>query len=256
MMKTPYIKRTLLSAAMTVAASAVLASDQSTSPISDGQTIHDIVPSYDSIRRLPIDGVQMVEIDGRTIFTSSNGRFVFMNAELYDTWSRKRLRSAAEIADYISRIDLEALRIKPDMLGAMTVGSGEQRVTVFVDPQCPYCADMLKDMLHKDMQERYTFNVVMIPILGEESGSITRNLHCAYANKKMTAYEVVKALAKKDYAKVEPASKVCDDGAVQRAIVSAKMFGANGVPFVISPSGRYVNHVPPDLDKFLETGIL
>ncbi len=247
--------KVLAAAVMLGGAAAGIASE--TSPaVRDGQGINDIVPQYDSIRRLPIDGIQMIEMGGRTIFTSTNGRFVFMNADLYDSWSRKHLKTPSEIAEYASIIDMQSMKLSPDVLGAFKVGTGSDNVTIFVDPQCPYCAELLSDATNKSMLEKYTFNVVVIPILGESSGTVTRNLFCAYENGELDAAGVVRALAKKDYDDLTPSAEMCDNGAVQRALVTAKMFGAQGVPFLINPKGRYVNSVPSNLDKFLQTGVM
>jgi len=222
-----------------------------------GPTLNDMLPSFDSVRRMPIDGVNIVEMDGKVILTSNNGRFVFTNAVLYDTWNRRHLRTPDEIAKYMNVIDTQKMGLDMSLLGAIKIGSGEKVATFFVDPQCEYCAGLLQMAISDEsILNDYSINLVLLPILGEESGRLSRNLICANIKGQMDNMAVAKALAAKSYDGVANSPSRCDDGSMERAIISAKLFGAQGVPFVINPEGRYGNAVPTDLRAFLEEGIL
>jgi thiol:disulfide interchange protein DsbC len=218
-----------------------------------GKSFNDLIPEYDSIRRLPIDGINMVEVDGRIIYTSTNGRFVFTNAELYDTFNRKRLTTASEIADYSKRLNLDAMGIDRGLIGSVALGSGSKQVTMFIDPMCGYCSKMLSQVINNpDLYKTYTFNVVGIPILGEQSASVLRNLICAYKNNEVDAGGFVATLANKSYSGLKNYTATCDDGNVERAIITAKLLGAKGVPFVVSSTGKYMNSMPSDIEAFLK----
>lgn len=224
-------------------------------PPAPGPSFNDLVPNYDSIRRLPIDGLNVVEVDGKTIYTSTNGRFIFTEATMYDSFNRKYLRTPAEIAEYATKINLDAMGLDRSMIGSIELGSGDKNVTMFVDPQCGYCSAMLAQVLdQKELWKIFTFHVVGIPLLGEESGQILKNLVCANRNGRSTNEEIVRMMADKDYSSLVDYSAPCDEGDVERAIITAKLLGAKGVPFVIGADGTYMNSMPRDIAKFLGQG--
>lgn len=218
-----------------------------------GNSFTDLIPEYDSIRRLPINGINMVEVDGRIIYTSTNGRFVFTGAELYDTFNRKRLTTASEIAEYSQKLNLDAMGIDRAMIGAVSLGNGSKQVTMFVDPMCGYCAKMLSQVIQNpELYKMYTFNIVGIPILGNQSASVLRNLICAFKNDELDAGGFVATLANKSYSDLKSYATPCDGGNVERALITAKLLGAKGVPFIVSSSGKYINSMPSDIEIFLK----
>lgn len=221
----------------------------------NGPGFNELIPEYDSIRKLPIDGMSVIEIGGRLVYASTNGRFIFTEATLYDTFNRRYLKSPQDISEYASKINIDAMGLDRSLIGAVNVGTGKKVVTVIVDPLCGYCASLLSAFIsNTTLRAEYTLSVVAIPLLGPESGAILKSLICAREKKEITSEQYVSALANKDYETLRPSPESCDDGDVERAVLTAKMLGAKGVPFLISHDGRYMNAMPQDLAAFLSAG--
>jgi len=103
---------------------------------------------------LPIKGIRAVESDGQIVFISDNGRFV-ITGQIYDVWGRMDV----------------------DKLNTISFGHGPKDVVLFVDPRCGVCHKLIGEA--KPLAEEYTFKIVVIPALGDESNQLAKALHCA-----------------------------------------------------------------------------
>jgi thiol:disulfide interchange protein DsbC len=206
----------------------------------------------DGMQDLPITGLKMVKTGGQIVFMSSNGRFALYGGKLLDVWTQQEIKDLPDIDRIARRIDLSRMKLNIDDLGPVTVGHGKDSVLVFIDPRCPYCGKVMKDL--QALQDRYTFKLVMVPILGQESQNIVVQLACQQASKDQKVQDSVRQrLLKQDYAGLptnNPAS--CNKEPLQRAIVTAKLFGLPGVPFLIAPDGRTHSGAPESLADWLE----
>ncbi|QUG93347.1 thioredoxin fold domain-containing protein (plasmid) [Pseudomonas putida] len=214
------LKKILLSVlAMAVAVNWATAADQVTG-IKDGVT-----------SPLPMNGMIAAVKNGKVAFVSDNGRFVFQGT-VYDTWSQKNIESIHDAEVAYKTIDVKKTKFSVDDLNPLTLGSGEKTVIVFTDPFCPSCHVLLDDV--KKLQG-YTFKIVYVPMLGDESNKAVRAMQCA--KDQVGAKKVMLGIA-------APASIVgkaevpnCDTSPIAKRIVSAHLFGIKGVPFLIRDDG-------------------
>jgi thiol:disulfide interchange protein DsbC len=205
----------------------------------------------DGMQDLPISGLKMVKSGEQTVFISSNGRFAFYGDKLMDIWTQQEIKELADIDKIANRIDLSRMKLKADDLGAVTVGHGKGQVLVFIDPRCPYCGKVMKDL--QALQDQYTFKLVMVPILGPESQNIVVQLACQLGASDTKAKDAVRdRLLKQDYADLptEPPAQ-CNKEPLQKAVVTAKLFDLKGVPFLIAPDGRTHSGAPESLADWL-----
>lgn len=153
----------------------------------------------DGMQDLPITGLKMVKTGEQIVFMSSNGRFALYGGKLLDVWTQQEIKDLPDIDRIARRIDLSRMKLNIDDLGPVTVGHGKEAVLIFIDPRCPYCGKVMKDL--QALQDRYTFKLVMVPILGQESQNIVVQLVCQQASKDQKVQDSVRQrLLKQDYA--------------------------------------------------------
>lgn len=206
----------------------------------------------DGMQDLPISGLKMIKTGERNVFISNNGRFALYGGKLLDVWTQQEIKDIADIDRIANRIDLTRMKLNVDDLGPVTVGHGKQSVLVIIDPRCPYCGKVLKDL--QALQDRYTFKLVMVPILGPESQNVVIQLSCQLSGSDKKVQDSVRErLLKQDYAGLPTDSPAqCNKEPLQKAIVTAKLFGLQGVPFLIAPDGRTHSGAPEILSDWLE----
>jgi thiol:disulfide interchange protein DsbC len=204
--------------------------------------------NIEGLKALPIHGLNMVKAGGKTFFMSDNGRFV-ITGTLLDVWNRVAVTELDQVDQIVNRIDLSKMKLKIDDLGPATVGNGKAQVVVFVDPRCPYCGKVQKQM--DALKSQYTFKLVPIPVLGPESQSLVVKIGCLLQTPSKD--KARDALMRQTYDSLpsELDSK-CNREPVQRAMVTAKLFGIDGVPFLIAPDGRTFKGAPDSLADWLE----
>jgi thiol:disulfide interchange protein DsbC len=178
---------------------------------------------------LPINGMIAAVKNGKLAFVSDNGRFVFRGS-MYDTWSQKEVTSLAEAEQASKYIDLKKLKFNIDDLVPFTVGTGSKTVVVFTDPLCPSCAHLIADL---NKVQGYSFKIVEVPALGDDSAKIVRSLLCA--KDKDEAFDV--ATGKSKPRVIDQRGNDCDTSPIGKRIISAQMFGVKGVPFMIRDDG-------------------
>lgn len=109
----------------------------------------------------------------------------------------------------------------------------------------------MKDL--QALQDKYIFKLVMVPILGPESQNIVVQLACQLGSTDAKAKDAVRErLLKQDYAELPTEQPTqCNKEPLQKAIVTAKLFGLQGVPFLIAPDGRTHSGAPEVLIDWL-----
>lgn len=197
----------------------------------------------EDIVTLPIKGMRAVQSNGQTVFVSDNGRFVF-TGQLYDLWYKKPLDTLAEMRKVVDRIDLKRMGLDIDTLNTVSLGVGPKQVVVFVDPRCHYCHALMNDA--QALVKQYTFKLVAIPVLGEESNRLAKAMSCA-KNKK----QALKALANQTLDKL-PTQSACSTEQYDRTLLAAQLMNIEGVPYVIAPNGRISYGRPLNLKAWLE----
>ena len=206
----------------------------------------------DGMQDLPITGLKMVKTGDKLVFMSTNGRFALYGGKLLDVWTQQEIKDLPDIDRIAKRIDLSRMKLNIDDLGPVSVGHGKDSVLIFIDPRCPYCGKVMKDL--QALQDRYTFKLVMVPLLGQESQNVVVQLACQQASQDKNVQDSVRQrLLKQDFAGLptdNPAQ--CNKEPLQRAVITAKLFGLPGVPFLIAPDGRTHSGAPESLSDWLE----
>lgn len=181
--------------------------------------------SISQITVLPVTGVSMVETsDGKMVLMSSNGRFVFDG--VFDTWNDKNIETTSDVKKFAQRINIDHIKLQLDDLHHYKYGSGDKRVTVFIDPKCGYCKRMIDSMAN--LTEEYTFNIFPVGLLGKESQKILNNLSCS------TPEEGLNAIISHNYNDLKSHDKNCNPQKSMKTLATARVFGVNAVPFSIS----------------------
>lgn len=202
----------------------------------------------DGTHRLPITGLTLAQSGDKLLLISDNGRFAVVgNFRLLDVWNAQEIKSLQD-ADRLDRLDLKKIGIKDGDLARLKLGTGAETVTVFVDPLCPHCHHLIQQMdaLKKD----YTFDLVISPVLGEKSADISRKLWCQPDRGK-----ALNALLKQEYdtlPAVPRDTKSCDLAPLQKSIVTTRLLGIDGVPYMILPSKSVRKGGVDDLKTLLE----
>jgi thiol:disulfide interchange protein DsbC len=178
---------------------------------------------------MPINGMIAAVKNGKMAFVSDNGRFVFRGS-MYDTWAQKEITTLEEAEQASKYIDLQKIKFNIEDLVPFTVGSGSKTVVVFTDPLCPSCANLISDLKKVD---GYSFKIVEVPALGDESAKIVRSLLCA--KDKDAAFDI--ATGKEKPKVIDQRGNDCDTSPIGKRIISAQMFGVKGVPFMIRNDG-------------------
>ena len=182
-------------------------------------------------------------------YMSENGRYV-IRGTLFDTWTGKIVQSLADVQQTMQGLDLARYGMTEADVAPFTWGKGRAVVSLFVDPHCPYCAQLF-DQMRADpaLADQYTFKIYTIAYLGDQSVKSVNALSCtpdkAQALDRLMAHDT----RWMQTAQVPPCPT---DPAVKRMML-AQALGITGVPFLIGPAGGMSKGNPPDLRGFLES---
>lgn len=225
----------LLPVLLALSVNQATAQTSSTTPKTDTEMtadVKEIMRSIDEVKRLPVTGLSFIKAGDKSFLITDNGHFVVAgNFKLVDMWRGKQITSVADTLG-IEKVDLRKIGINPDQLSTLTVGTGKREVTIFTDPQCDHCHDLISQI--EPLAKDYTFKLVVVPVLGSKSAELTKQLLC---NKDKA--QSLQALLAKDYSTLPPLVRQegsCDLKPLQKAVVATKMLEIQGVPFIYLPS--------------------
>jgi thiol:disulfide interchange protein DsbC len=184
-------------------------------------------------KRLPLSGLSLVEIGDRLALVSDTGRFAVVgDFRLLDLWNGADIKTMAD-ADKVDRLDLKRIGIKPADLVQFEYGRGQRHVTVFVDPWCAHCHDLIGQMA--PLLDQYTFHLVAVPVLGDKSVPTAKRLACESDKAK-----ALRALVAQNYDGLPAPATLggCDLGTLQKTLITTRLLGIDGVPYLVLPSTR------------------
>lgn len=185
---------------------------------------------------LPISGVVMAKKNGIIKIASQNGRFEFKGA-LHDRWSNREVLTLNDARRAFNYVEFDALNLDMSReLQPYKLGSGDKNVMIFIDPYCAACAALL-DTLPRDSKE-YTFNIVIIGVLGDQSIARMKNLTCAKDQK--AAFQQILNKKYKDLDVVEN----CSIDLTTRRMMTAQILGIKGIPYLIRQDGLISRGAP------------
>jgi len=186
----------------------------------------------DNMVILPAAGMVAIEKDGKFAVISDNGRFLIQGM-LYDTWTQKELKTLQEVKVAANYIPIDKANVGFEDLAPMTVGTGDKAITMFSDPACGFCKEVI-DEARSSLPEGYRLDVLMLPLLSDRSASRTKELHCA--EDKAAAWkagmqgDLTTPLAQKP-------EGACEVDVIGKRRITAQFLGARNVPFLIRDDG-------------------
>lgn len=188
--------------------------------------------------------------DGKIMYLVDNGRFAFIG-KMVDVWNRKELSTIEDIADAVSHIDLARMGFRLEKVNHISAGTGEKHVTVFVDPQCGWCHKLMAEFeADPSFREKYTFDFVVVPVLGDRSAQLAKKLWCAKTNDQEEKFRALMGGARAVEALEQ--QEDCDLEVYEQTRIIAQAVGVQGVPMIISHDGRFERGKPQNLKAFLE----
>lgn len=181
------------------------------------------------VEYLPINGMIVAEKDGLVKIASANGRFEFRGT-LIDRWSDQQILTLEDARHSMNHIKLDGINMNQDeALAPYKFGTGPKNIMVFIDPNCPACG-LLMDEIPENSTE-YTFNVIPVGLLGDQSRNIVSGLTCAKdqaAAKKQIKTKTFSPLAQ---------DEGCALDLITRRMFTAQLLNVNGLPFMIRDDG-------------------
>jgi thiol:disulfide interchange protein DsbC len=195
------------------------------------------VPQISRLQRLA-ETLNAVETNGgELLFISGNGRYV-IRGQIADLWHGAMINSYDELVARAGRLDLGRMGVDGDALGALVVGAESATpTTVFIDPRCPHCVQLLEQLDDESLLERNQFALVLLPILGRESQQDALRLSCLAESDPGAAVQALLDGSVADLP-LPNAASTCGQEPLQRALVAAQMLGISGTPFLVAPDGR------------------
>lgn len=193
-----------------------------------------------------------IELQGRNglAYVSQNGRFV-LRGVIFDTWTGKTVQTMEELRASKKSMNLAELGLKDADVDPMFFGTGPKKVTMFVDPLCPYCGQVFDQILgDPSYAKTYTFTIYTVPFLGDDSARAVNAISCATDRE-----QAVMALLTKDrrWMMGHPAPDGCNKQPIVQRTILSQMIGVTGVPYIIGPEGGIARGLPADLATFLAT---
>lgn len=190
--------------------------------------------------------------DGKIMYLVDNGRFAFVG-KMFDVWNRQELSTIEEIADAVQKINLDRMGFKLDRVNHISVGQGAKHITIFVDPQCGWCHRLMGEINAKpELMKDYTFDFVVVPVLGDRSTQLAKKLYCANTESDEVKYKALTGGARTIEALEQKADEDCDLEVFNQTRTVAQAVGVQSVPMLIAHDGRWERGKPHDLMAFLE----
>lgn len=183
------------------------------------------LPKIDEVNRTAIPGLWEVRYGGTEIlYSDDKGEHIFVNGSLVETKTRTDLTEAR--IEKMLAVSWDKLPLKDAVV--FRQGNGSRKMAVFEDPNCGYCRRFEKDIAAiKDV----TIYVMLIPILGPDSVTKSRDIWCAKDNAKAWRSWMLESVAPP---KSQPA---CDSAALDRNLAFARQYRVNGTPAVFFEDG-------------------
>ena len=180
--------------------------------------------TFTEVSRSQLDGIFMVRMGRNIAYADATGRH-FLFGHLYDMDTRQDLTAQAlQAAPVVAWKDLPLEK-------AIRLGSGELKLAVFSDPDCPFCRQVEIELAKMKNVEIYVF---MYPIEGLHKGATRTSQSIWCAPNRGTAWREYMLAGKK------PVLRNCSNP-VAETVALAERMGLNSTPTLISGDGRVVS---------------
>lgn len=108
--------------------------------------------SVGGIVRAPFPGLFEVQFDDQLVYTDAKVSYVFVGS-IYDAGSKRNMTE--ERLRKLNRVSWDALPL--DLAMKKVKGTGERKIAVFADADCPFCARLENELKNVDNVTVYTF---------------------------------------------------------------------------------------------------
>jgi len=183
-------------------------------------------PKIDEVTKTPIPGLYELRIGSEVLYTDEQGNYL-IEGSLIDTKTRSNL-TEARVAK-LTAIDFSKLPLKDAIVWKQ--GTGARKMVVFADPNCGYCKKFETEMQQVKDVTVYTY---LVPILGGDSPSKSRDIWCAKDNGSVWRDWMIKGVAP------QRSMGQCDVTALQRNMAFAKKHRVNSTPSIVFEDGKRV----------------
>lgn len=189
-------------------------------------------PESNNVVMLPASAFFAVEKDGKFAVVTDTGRFL-IRGTVYDVWAQKELTSLEDARHAANYIPVDKAKLGFSDLAPLIVGNGNKAITMFSDPACTFCKEVIDDA-RASLPEGYRLDVLMLPLLSERSATRTKELLCAEDKVAAWKYAVAGDLNSPLAQKGEGG---CDIDIIGKRRTTAQFLGARNVPFLIRDDG-------------------
>jgi thiol:disulfide interchange protein DsbC len=194
------------------------------------------LPPIDEVTRTPIPGLWEVRFGGTEIlYSDDKGEHILVGGSMIETKTRTDLTEAR--MEKLLAVDWKELPLKDALV--FRQGTGARKIAVFADPNCGYCRRFERDLMAvKDV----TIYVFLLPILGPDSLTKSRDIWCARDNARAWRAWMI------DGVPAPGAPARCDSGALERNAAFGRKYKITGTPAALFEDGtRKPGAIPGDL---------
>lgn len=188
-------------------------------------------PSKDIVI-LPASAMIGIEKNGKFAIISDTGRFLIQGT-VFDVWQNKEIKNLDDARYAAQYVPVDRVKTGFADLAPMTIGHGEKAVTMFSDPACGYCKQIMEEA-RREMPEGYRLDVLELPLLTERSASRTKELLCA--EDKVAAWKAG-VTGDLDAPLAQKPEGACSLEVIEKRRLTAQFLGARNVPFLIRDDG-------------------
>ena len=138
-------------------------------------------PPIDEITKTPIAGLYELRVDKEIVYSDEQGNYLIFPSRDQTDGHLLDARTKTDLTEQrLARIMAQDVPKLPygDAL-VFKQGNGSRRMIVFEDPNCHYCKDAERNFAELKDVTIYTF---VIPILGDDSVSKSRQIWCSKDN--------------------------------------------------------------------------
>ncbi|HHG4593410.1 TPA: DsbC family protein [Pseudomonas aeruginosa] len=181
---------------------------------------------------LPANAMMAIEKNGKFAIISDTGRFIIQGT-VFDVWQDKEIKTLDDARFAAQYVPVNRVKMGFSDLAPMSIGHGDKVVTMFADPACTYCKQVM-DEARRDLPEGYRLDVLELPLLTERSGPRAKELLCA--EDKVAAWKAGVS-GDLDTPLVQKPEGACSIDIINKRRLTAQFLGARNVPFLIRDDG-------------------
>lgn len=171
------------------------------------------------------------------IYVDGSGRYAFIEGAMMDLATKANI--TRDRIDQLGRIDFNALPLGQAIVSVR--GSGQRKLAVFEDPNCPHCRNLRKLLDGMDDVTVYAFP---FPILTRESVEAAKTAYCAPDRKRVWASTMQTGKLPAGMSAAAPGSKC--GAPVDAFIALGEKLKVIGTPTVFLANGeRIAGAIPP-----------